>query len=212
MLPWCYSERKSAYKLTGELMGKNDAKFRPFEGDLAEPLWCDRPTIANVLEEDHPAVREAFHRETLRVTNDAVRKLELLVDHYQVERGNPYQWQILAFRMARQFIPGFQITARPVVGAPLDWGPVELAGLFLEVEALTKQGMSAMDACRTLLRAQDGSWRYPRCRSAKTIYRRYQQSKKSAYVRLMTEPENDLVRQLFRESVIESLSESATDS
>jgi hypothetical protein len=193
-------------------MKKDDSTYPAFTGDLAEPLWFVKPAIMQVYEDDHPAVKEAMHSENLRMTKEVLRKLDLLIDHYKVERSNPYLWQMVVFRMAKQFIPGFQITARPVVGAPLDWGPVELAGLFLEVEALTKQGMSAMDACRTLLRAQDGSWRYPRCRSAKTIYRRYQQSKKSAYVRLMTEPESDLVRQLFRESVIESLSESATDS
>ena len=193
-------------------MEKDDSKFPSFVGDLAEPIWCDRPAIACVFDESHPAVAEACDKEYRRVTEEAVRKLDLLVDHYKVERGNPYQWQILAFRMAKQFIPGFRISARPSVGAPLDWGPIELAGLYLEVEALTKQGMSAMDACRVLLRAQDGSWRYPRCRSVKTIYRRYQQSKKSAYVLLMTETKDDLLRQLWRESVAETISESATDS
>lgn len=34
-----------------------------------------------------------------------------------------------------------------------------------------------MDACRALGRLKDGTWRFPRSRDAKTLYRRYQEAK-----------------------------------
>ena len=43
-----------------------------------------------------------------------------------------------------------------------------------------------MDACRALVRLKDGTWRFPRSRDAKTLYRRYQQAKKSLSATMAT--------------------------
>ena len=183
----------------------------PYSGPLADPIRLHVPVIAHVLGVEHPAVQEAMVKENWRIVDEIIRKLDLLLDHHELDQDNPHKWEMLVFRIARQFIPGFRLMTAAPAGAPLEWGPFELAGLYIEVEALTKQGMSAMDACRLLLRADDGAWRYPRCRSVRTLYRRYQQSKRSAYVRLMTETKDDQIRQMWRDVITEPVSESVTD-
>ncbi len=192
-------------------MATEDRKFPPFPGDLTEPIRSRPPAVVQLLDDDHPAVQEAMNSEAKRVAEEIRRKFDLLLTYYQVRKDSPDQWQELAFFLARQFIPGFRILPPVASGAPLDWGPLELADLYIEIEALTKQGMTAMDACRFLLRAQDGTWRYPRCRSAKTLYRRYQQSKNSAFVLAMTNQKDESVRQVFRESITETLNESRAE-
>lgn len=151
-----------------------------YSGALATPvLYGDPPLAAQVLGVEHPDVEPLILEETVRVTNELLGKLPLLLDHFGISRSTPDMWQKLAFRMARAHVPGFQTVSPKKSGAPQDWGPLELAALHLEVQILTKRGMTAMDACRALLRLKDGAWRFPRSRDAKTLYRRYQEAKKS---------------------------------
>lgn len=94
--------------------------------------------------------------ETVRVSNELLGKLPLLLDHFGIPRSAPDMWQQLAFRLARNHVPGFQTVLPKKAGTPQDWGSLELAELYLEVGILTNQGMTAMDACRALVRLAKG--------------------------------------------------------
>ena len=193
-------------------MPRNERKVGQFSGDLAVPIRTQVPSFTYVLDESHPAVQEARAKETNRVCREVWRKMDLLMDHYGVDKEGSDKWEYLVYKMAKQFVPGFRITSSSKVGAPLDWGPLELLNLYIEVESLIKnKQMTAMDACRILMRTPEGEWRYPRCRDEKTLYRRYQQSKQSKFVRSLSEEPDHVSGRILRESILETISESNLD-
>lgn len=103
------------------------------------------------------------------------RRLELLLQTLNIPNG-PEQWKMLATRLAEEFVPGFRVIHQP--GAPQRWTLSALASLRSEVDEIAAGGCTAMEACRRLLRNSDGSMRYRGCNSVRTLYRRYQESKK----------------------------------
>lgn len=169
-------------------MKNNEKNNSPaYSGALDTPVvFADPPLAAQVLGADHPDVEPAILEESGRVTQELLGKLPLLLDHFGVSRSAPDKWLQLSYRLARAHVPGFQTVSPKKSGAPQDWGPLELSALYLEVQILTKRGMTAMDACRALVRLKDGTWRFPRSRDAKTLYRRYQEARKSLSTTMAT--------------------------
>ena len=103
-------------------------------------------------------------------------RVQLLLDTFCIPRDSKDRWRRLAVALAEEFVPGFRIVNR--AGAPRLWSPVALLRLYHEVDHIVESdGVSAMEACRRLLKNPDGTWRYTRCRTASALYRRYQDSK-----------------------------------
>lgn len=118
-----------------------------YSGSLAVPVvYSDPPMAAQILGVDHPDVQKAIHAESMRVTQELLDKLPLLIDHFAIAKDAPDKWMQLAFRMARAHVPGFQTVLPKKSGAPRDWMPLDLAALHFEVELLIKQGMKAKEA------------------------------------------------------------------
>lgn len=183
-----------------------------YDGPLGTPVQMEVPAVAQILGLDHPDVKEALHKEIERATYEILDKLPMLLDHYSIPRESKDRWLQLSYRLARVHVPGMQTTQRKRAGAPKDWGPVELAALNVEVNLLVKQGVTAMDACRALLQLPDGSWRFPRARDAKTLYRRYQDSKRIPLVVAMRKIEDPAIRRIIEESIAETAAEGRSES
>lgn len=179
-----------------------------YQGPLAIPVAMPKaPAAVHILGPDNPDVQAAIRIESDRITKELLGKLPLLLDHFAISRDASDCWYELAYRLARAHVPGFQTVAPSKVGAPQEWGELELTALHIEVEILTKQGMTAMDACRALVRLPDGSWRFPRSRDAKTLYRRYQQAKKLAIVIALRNTKCPEIKQIIEESITETVAE-----
>lgn len=118
-------------------------------------------------------------REGVKVADHTARveeRLQLLLDVFGIPRHSESRWRDLAVSLAKEFVPGFRVVNQS--GAPRLWSPDALMALRIEVETMAREsGIKAMEACRRLLKNPDGTWRYPRCRSARSLYRRYQESK-----------------------------------
>lgn len=188
-------------------MARTTKEEPQYPGVLGQPVVIQGPPeAAEFLGADHPDIKAAKDAEALRAAQELTAKLPLLLDHFGIDRNRPDHWKQLAFRLARAHVPGMQVVNAPKAGAPQTWGPVELAALYIEVERLTKQGATAMDACRVLMRLPEGVWRFPRSRDAKTLYRRYQESKNSSVVGALQLTANfpDL-HQIFQETIIEAV-------
>lgn len=182
-----------------------------YSGPLTDPVvFCEAPLAAQILGVDHPDVAPLLQAETERVTQAVLDKLPLLLDHFGIPREASDKWLQLSYKLARAHVSGFQTVDPKKAGAPQEWGELELAALHIEVGILTKQGMTAMDACRALVRLPDGGWRFPRSRDAKTLYRRYQQAKKlplSVFVSNIPDAE---IKQIVQESIVETVAEDKT--
>jgi len=179
-----------------------------YTGPLATPVVIGEPPLAaQILGPDHPDVAPLLKAETGRVSQAVMDKLPLLLDHFGIPREEPDKWLELACRLARAHVPGFRTVKPKKSGAPQEWGEIELAALHIEVEMLTKQGMTAKEACRALLRLPDGGWRFPRSRDEKTLYRRYQQAKKLSLSVLASTIKDADLRRSIQESIIETAAE-----
>jgi hypothetical protein len=159
-----------------------------FSGALAEPIIVMPTLLGRLFGEDSPPAQAFYGNQEDEVAELLSVKMLFLLDHYRIGRDDHDKWHRLAFALARDFVPGFSFVLPQPVGAPMTWGVLELAELFLDIESRVDEGQSAMDACRALLRNSDGGWRYPRCRSVKTLYRRYQEAKASQLVIFMSTP------------------------
>ncbi len=190
--------------------GKSRQKT-PYSGTLAEPVaFSEAPLAAQILGVDHPDVAPLLRAETERVTQAVLDKLPLLLDHFGIPREASDKWLQLSYKLARAHVSGFQTVAPKKSGAPQEWGELELAALHIEVEILTKQGMTAMGACRALVRLPDGGWRFPRSRDAKTLYRRYQQAKKLPLSVFVSNIPDTGIKQIVQESIVETVAEDKT--
>ncbi|MBV5337879.1 MAG: hypothetical protein J0653_08155 [Deltaproteobacteria bacterium] len=149
------------------------------------------PAVAQILGVDHPSVQPLIRKESERIAALVLDKLPLLLDHFDIPRDSPDCWQRLAYRLARAYVPGLQTTPASTAGAPREWGPVELAALHDEVKVLVSQGMKEKEACHVLFKLPGSYKRFPRAQSSATIYRRYQEAKKSPLVVVMkSDPES----------------------
>jgi len=178
-------------------MAENKANKPLYDGALATPVPMELPAVAAILGPRHPDVVEAMRKQNQAITDEIMAKFPMLFDHYKIPMESENSWAYLAFRLARTHVPGMQTVTRRRSGAPKDWGPVELTALNFEVGLLIKQGISTMEACRALLQLPDGTWRFPRVREAKTLYRRYQDSKRVPLVAAINKCEDPRVRQVF---------------
>ncbi len=70
-----------------------------YKGDLLKPIVEERQSLMSTLGEE---LIKQHH-----VHAEMFRKLELLLDHYQIDRG-PDQWAVLALCLAQDHVPGFQ--------------------------------------------------------------------------------------------------------
>jgi hypothetical protein len=111
-----------------------------YTGLLAEPL-------------PEPTFGEIFGKQLdIEVGKLFVQKLILLLEYYGIEKNNRDPWFILALRLARDHVPGFQRkTWNPKkAGAPAKWKGTQAWDLHADVWELVQQGNSEAEACRVL--------------------------------------------------------------
>lgn len=174
-------------------MGRQRSKGPKFEGRLSKRLPFnpllnvvlpkidpDVPlTVAKVPEQTEFQVRFAelvtkLINEPSEEAIELSERFDLLFQYYCIQSDHPDKWRLLAGCLAQEFIPGFMEGER--AGAPQLWTPEALASLRREVDNLKAMGLSVTEACRRLLKHQGGAWKYPRCRTAEALRRRYYQA------------------------------------
>ena len=63
-------------------------------------------------------------------------KLNLLFDHYQINRSAAKKWRLLAEELAKDFVPGSQIKITPSRGRHRKWNEYTHARLYWEVQKI----------------------------------------------------------------------------
>ncbi len=101
-----------------------------------------------------------------------LRKIELLLDEYGIARDDPERWLLLAFELARDFVPGFAIDNRKAAGRPPTWkNSLRLFYLWWDVQELRRKNnrLSVASACAALAKQPEwGKW------SKSTLRRQYE--------------------------------------
>jgi|APCry1669190731_1035312.scaffolds.fasta_scaffold53995_2 hypothetical protein len=110
------------------------------------------------------------------------KKMELLFKHYQIPRGNPNSWNLLALALAIDFVPGMKRGTPPVPrdGRPKTWKAGRGELLIAAVEAIMREKQVPETFAYHMV-AQDEKWKDV---SAKSIRNRYNEAKKRRDARL----------------------------
>jgi hypothetical protein len=112
-----------------------------YSGELAKPL--PEPTIGEFLGK----------QPNEEVAKLVAQKLILLLQWYGIDKNTPNPWLILALRLARDHVPGFQRRTwkgSNKAGAPAKWKGSQAMELRADVAELVQQGNSEAKACRVL--------------------------------------------------------------
>jgi hypothetical protein len=111
-----------------------------YSGLLAEPL--PPPTIGEVF----------GNRPSSQLAKLIAKKMRLLFAHYGIDENQPHAWMAIAFRLARQHVPGFkQRELFPKkAGRSRKWMGAAGEDLHADVWALVRNGESEAEACRIL--------------------------------------------------------------
>lgn len=112
------------------------------------------------------------------------KKLKALLDQYGISNEEPERWFLLAWQLAADFVPGFEVHYKPRAGRPQKWNAAKHAALYYAVEETIVQGsknsrpLNKHDACRSLSKKEP--WK--NLGTAKTLYNQYMLACDSIFV------------------------------
>lgn len=122
-----------------------------------------------------------FGESVSNVIADQVPKLMLLMDHYDIARGDPERWFLLALALARNHVPGFRIEDGNLVGRKESWDVVKDTLLYISVIEKIHAGPASTSrtiswACEQV--AKDSLWKDSGLKK-KSLQNRYPKAEKS---------------------------------
>lgn len=180
---------------------KTPGKALP-KGPLLEPIRPDIPPppppslLKQVAEPDSVARHKQAMKEyrasiKAEILQKKLAKMMLLAEHYGIKETGQDLWFVLAWELAQAFVPGLAVKIQPdeKKGAPKKWSDMRLAKLYCSVMLKTKEieergnAKSVAAACAVLSKA--GRWKG--AGSAKTLNNKFDDSKKTAMVRMLSE-------------------------
>jgi hypothetical protein len=123
------------------------------------------------------------------ISSQTLAKLELLLQHYEIPKGNPDCWFYLAINLAHQFLPGFSIAKKAGCGRPKIWNDELLTRLYLVVEerkALARDGKKPVSLKKISFElSKVEPWKsIPKC-TDRTLYDRYEAAQKMPIVKAL---------------------------
>jgi hypothetical protein len=114
-------------------------------------------------------------QEIARIFDEQMKKLNLLLDHYDIPRDDGDRWLRLSWELACEFLPGMQFTEWQPPKDTWEWRSIILAA---RVDVLQEQrNRGIRDAIRTLQK------RFPEWRryKPKALEARYYEAKKKSH-------------------------------
>ena len=141
-------------------MAKVKKSSKPiFAGKLATPLAKppQSPLLAAIDLGLNEHAEERYKAELAHWRSEIgiqlFQKLELLLEHYDIAMDNEAKWLLLAFGLAKDFVPGFAIDQQGRSGAPEKWHVGRLVDLWMDIQELqTARGQTIAGACEILSR------------------------------------------------------------
>jgi len=117
------------------------------------------------------------------VTKKSCKNFGLLFDWYGINKKDNERWFMLAFNMARDYIPAFSVVDEGKRGRPKEWDETKYLELYLNVnKKMREKGDNNLSrACRGLVK-KNNMYHFL---SAKTLSNMYLQSKDSHLVKII---------------------------
>jgi hypothetical protein len=171
-------------------MPKRQNQSRPrLEGPLAEPIVLSLLVVGLIAEghRDCPAASKAVFEEAFNwIERLKYKKLLLLAERYGVDVSKRGGWQLVALRLAEEFLDGFRVVDHlpKGKGRPRGSGKIDRSrlGQAVDIEMAVAERVKAtcgrepnkrstvIEACRKLASDRKGPWKGSRPASLKTRY------------------------------------------
>ena len=163
-----------------------------YKGSLNKPIRVPtyktkrrtcREIVTDAPQQDEVERKAHTENNTLRYGTEFLEKMPLLFAHYGIA-DSPDKWMHLAFRLARDHVPGFRLESEKSRGRKLEKDENFLLQLYLDVERkrISRNGRipSIAEACEAL------SKKHPNYKkdTQKTLQHLYTKSKSSLLVKL----------------------------
>src|SRR6516164_4565806 len=120
---------------------------KPGKRKKRSPGILDRPMVGKVLPPAHVPVLggtpgDEERRAAQRHNRDRLALRRALFKHYAIDPKDPDAGLTLALRLARDFVPGFEIRsiAKRGQGRPQKWDVLRAARLLADVAGFTRRG------------------------------------------------------------------------
>jgi hypothetical protein len=152
---------------------------------------------------DEKAVEQWRKEFVATVTKKSCKNFGLLFDWYGINKKDNERWFMLAFNMARDYIPAFSVVDEGKRGRPKKWDETKYLELYLNVnKKMREKGDNNLSrACRGLVKKNGGPM------SAKTLSNMYLQSKDSHLVKIIDSlvAHSKFTQQQMEEMIVEFL-------
>lgn len=132
---------------------KRSSKTAFYSGELNTPI-SKKPALSLALDAyNKPQVErdKIFQNENERISRRKRDKLPLLLKHFGIDDRDPDHWLLLAWRMAHEHVPGFQVIEGPKRerGRPSKWKGFQGKILIRDIEKInTERKRGVADAAR----------------------------------------------------------------
>jgi hypothetical protein len=161
-----------------------------FKGDLATPIRpLPPPRLPTVLaggtpEQDKELWEKWRYQSAFKAGAESLKKLSLLLKHYEIPEDDSERWFSLAFALALDFVPGFAIDTRKPAGRRAEWDDIRLCSLWFEVGSLRRSNpkLSVSAACARIAKRPD--WK---SLTGSTLRQRYETEAKNSVLVSMYE-------------------------
>lgn len=105
---------------------------------------------------DDPELLAHNAKVTREHTEEAIRRMDLLREHYAIPQGH---WFVLAYTLAKQTVPGLEVE-RARAGRKTKWTPIDKAELKIAADNLVAaRGISVTSAISSLNKTTGSPWK-----------------------------------------------------
>jgi hypothetical protein len=136
-------------------------KHVSYPDELNNPIVRNHRPVARLLEcnASDEEVAELKRLEEERISQITWKRLNLLLDHYNIDTNSPRKWFALSLWLAQDHVRGMQVVEEPVKkkGAPRK--TKEYAELFLTINSiLAKKKIKISEAIRVMMKGDPERW------------------------------------------------------
>lgn len=99
---------------------------------------------------------ETITENTKTIISEHIQKLDMLCDHYKIDKKSDSKWFELSYELACAHIPGFQTETKNKSGAPRKWNEWEKFKLWVAVrqKRLSNSHLTDSSACDQLIKQE----------------------------------------------------------
>lgn len=196
--------------MSDRLMKFESDKKEKFKGELSSPITIPPPPqpptrLGNKTQEDYEKELNQYKGNTnVTVSIEHLKKLDLLCKKYNLKQDDDSRWLMLAYNLALDCVPGFEVKFKPDKRNNMKWSPSMHVRLYRDVERKrdSKPNYSSMELCRFVIKDDPWNKRYDKSK-VKTLYNNYIKAKENPIIQMYLNLKSDKLVAHFAEEFLD---------